>query len=130
MAEVTITLIHGIKVGDDVLREVVLREPTAGDIIEAQEESERLVYATRGDRVEPTLVASPTMVGIHVLRRQIKRIGDISGPVDLHLLKKLHPADMDTLQAEADKLDAATAAEVASREVARRGRNDGDGGES
>lgn len=129
MASVTLTLTHGLLVGSDTLKDVVLREPTAGDIIEAQEESEKLVYAveTEGNRIVPTLVASPTMVGVHVLRRQIVKIGNLSGPLELDMIKRLHPEDFGLLQAKADELDAAANAEIASREVARRGRDDGDG---
>lgn len=130
MANVPVTLPHGLKIGDDTLKDAVLREPTAGDIIEAQEESEKLVYAVEanGDRIVPTLVASPTMVGVHVLRRQIVKIGNLSGPIELDMLKRLHPEDFAALQARADDLDAATSAEIASREVAQRGRDDADGG--
>lgn len=130
MATVNLTLPHGLLIGTDTLKDAVLREPTAGDIIEAQEESEKLVYAVEanGDRIVPTLVASPTMVGVHVLRRQIVKIGNLSGPIELAMLKRLHPEDFGVLQARADELDAATSAEIASREVTQRGRDDGDGG--
>lgn len=130
MATVNLTLTHGLLIGGDTLKDVVMREPSAGDIIEAQEESEKLVYAvdTAGDRIVPTLVASPTMVGVHVLRRQIVKLGNLSGPLELGMIKRLHPEDFGALQAKADELDAATTAEITSREVARRGRDDGDGG--
>lgn len=130
MARIELTLTHGLQIGNDTLKAAVLREPTAGDIIDAQEEAEKLVYAVDADghRIVPTLVASPTMVGVHVLRRQIVQIGNISGPIELDMLKRLHPEDFALLQAKADELDTATAAEIASREVARRGRDDGDGG--
>ncbi|MEW6647188.1 MAG: phage tail assembly protein [Pseudomonadota bacterium] len=131
MAQITIPLQHGIKIGSDNLMEIVLREPLAGDIIEAQEESEKLVYAVEGNKVVPTLVASPTMVGVHVLRRQIVRIGKgdaaVQGPITLDVLKMLHPDDLDLLQGKANELDGATSAEAASREVAQRGRDDSDG---
>lgn len=130
MARIELTLTHGLVVGDDTLKAVVLREPTAGDIIDAQEEAEKLVYAVDPDtaRLVPSLVASPTMVGVHVLRRQIVAIGNLSGPIELAMLKRLHPEDLALLQAKADELDAAANAEIASREVTRRGRDDGDRG--
>jgi phage FluMu protein gp41 len=128
MAQLKVTLKHGLKVGEDTLAEVTLREVTAGDIIEAQDESEKLVYAADGGKLVPTLVASPTMVGVHVLRRQVARIGDMDGPLSLEQLKRLHPDDLNLLQAKADEMDGATEAEAASREVAQRGRGDGDGG--
>ena len=130
MASVELTLVHGLEIGKDILKDAVLREPSAGDIIEAQEEAEKLVYAVEPDsgRLVPSLVASPTMVGVHVLRRQIVKIGNLSGPIELDMLKCLHPEDFARLQAKADELDAATTAEIASREVAQRGRDDGNGG--
>lgn len=129
MATVEVPLVHGLVIGKDTLKDAVLREPTAGDIIEAQEEAEKLVYAVEADggRIVPTLVASPTMVGVHVLRRQIVKIGNLSGPIELAMLKQLHPEDFALLQAKADELDAAMSAEIASREVAQRGRDDGGG---
>lgn len=127
MAQINVPLTHGLEIGDDVLTDAVLREATAGDIIEAHEEAERLVYAARDGKLEPTLIASPTMVGVHVLRRQIVRIGNVSGPLDLGLLKKLHPDDLALLQARADELDGAANAEAASQGVTQRGRDDGHG---
>lgn len=127
MATLDIKLKHGLKVGNDLLRDAVLREVTAGDIIEAQEESEKLVYAVDGGKLVPILVASPTLVGIHVLRRQIVRIGKVEGPIDLVLIKKLNPIDLDALQKKADELDGAAEGEAASREVTQRGRDVGNG---
>lgn len=133
MAQVTIALNDGLKVGNDLLKSAVLRDVSAGDVIEAQEESEKLVYAVQGNKIVPTLVASPTLVGVHVLRRQIVRIGDgeqaVNGPIELSLLKQLSPTDLDALQAKANEMDEAMSAEIASREVAQRGRSDGDGGQ-
>lgn len=127
MAKLNAKLEHGLKVGKDLLRDVVLREVTAGDIIEAQEEAEKLVYAVENNKLVPTLVASPTLVGIHVLRRQIVSIGDLGGPISLDLIKQLHPTDLDLLQKKADELDGAAEGEAASREVTQRGRDDSDG---
>lgn len=129
MATVEITLKHGLKIGEDNLSEAVLREPTAGDILTAQEESEKLVYAMQGGRLAPVLVTSPAKMGAEVLRRQIVRIGNLQGPLELAMLHKLHPEDLAQIQATADELDGALEAEVASREVAQRGRDDGDGGQ-
>ncbi|HJW80825.1 MAG TPA: hypothetical protein VJ396_01165 [Acidiferrobacterales bacterium] len=128
MATIDVPLKRGLKIGADVLRDAVLREVSAGDIIEAQEESEKLVYAVENGKLVPILVASPTLVGIHVLRRQIVRIGNVDGPIDLVLIKKLKPVDLDLLQKKADELDGAAEGEAASREVAQRGRDDGNGG--
>jgi phage FluMu protein gp41 len=123
-AEVTVTLVDGLKVGEDVLKDAVLREITAGDIIDAQEESEKLVLTPAG----PQLVPSPSLTGLNVLRRQIVRIGNVGGPLDLKMLKRLAPHDLNLLQAEADKLDQAVAAEVSRKTLDSRGRDSGMGG--
>ncbi|MBA1446928.1 MAG: phage tail assembly protein [Chromatiales bacterium] len=128
MTQVTITLKHGLKIGEDCLKEVVIREATAGDIIEAQVESEQLVYAlTDKGRTEPTLVTSPALMGINVLRRQIIKIGDVGGPFQLADIKSLHPEDLALLNAKAEELDGVITAEDASREVTQRGRSDSPG---
>jgi len=132
MASVKIALKHGLKVGTDVLLDIELREPTAGDIVEAQEESEKLVLLPGSDGPKPQLVLSPTLVGVNVLRRQIVRIGNVQGPIDLGMMKKLHPEDLGLLNRKADELEQAMLAEItprrAGQEAAERGRDDGVGG--
>jgi len=120
MATLTITLDDGIKVGDDVLTQATLREPTAGDVIDAQEESEKLVETLDG----PRLVSSPTLSGAGMLRRQIVRIGNLEGPLSMSDLRKLSPRDMHALQTAANKLDSALAGEA----LTDRGRDSGVGG--
>lgn len=120
-------LIHGLAVGEKNFKNVELRAPTAGDVIDAQEESEKLVYALINGQLTPTLVTSPSLVGINVLRRQIVRIGEVTGPVDVAVLKKLELEDFELIQAKAGELDQALAAQRAAREVADRGRDDGGG---
>lgn len=121
-ATVEITLLHGLKAGEQVHKKVVVRELRAGDIIDATQESERLVETAAG----PVLVASPGLVGIHTLRRQIKSIGDIDGPLSLVELRLLHPVDLDLIQEAANKLEAASVQALeASRKVAQKGRSDG-----
>ena len=117
MAETTITLLQGLKVGDVAQTECVLREPTAGDVIAASEAAEKLVNGPNG----PELVTSPTLVGINTLLRQVVRIGDITGPLDRDVLNKLSADDLDLMQGAAVKL------ETASRELATRGRSDAPG---
>lgn len=122
-------LVRGIKLGEKTHQHVELRPATAGDVIDATEESEKLVYAVVKGDVVPTLVTSPGLVGSNVLRRQIVRLGEIQGPIDLDVLKRLEIDDFELLQAKADELDRAHAAR-ATREVAARGRDDGGGGGS
>jgi phage FluMu protein gp41 len=127
MAQVKVTLSKGISIGGITYRDAVLRETTAADVIRATADAERVVMAPNGvDRsgqpvLIPTLVASPTMVGINTLRAQIVSIGPMTAPIDEVIFEKLSPEDLNILQLEAEKLDAA------SIEVAQRGRTDGDG---
>lgn len=124
----TVMLAHGLTVGDALLKEVVLREATAGDVLEAQEAAERLVFAPTANGAEPVLVPSPSRVGVEVLRRQIVSIGDVSGPLELKLLHKLHPEDLNLLLAKSDELDGAAVGQM-SDGASQRGRDDGDRGE-
>ncbi len=135
MATVLVPLQKGFKVGADVLREVVLREPTGGDIIDAQADSERLVYLLDGS---PSLVSSPSMMGAHTLRRQVVRIRhtpgvdntekDVLGPLPLDQLKRFEVVDLNAIQAKANELDEALDAEAAAEAAKQRGRPAGDGG--
>jgi len=119
MATTTITLKDGLTVGTDILTDAVLRPSTAGDIIDAQEESEKLVMTKDG----PRLVSSPTLSGAGMLRRQIVRIGNLQGPLGLSELRRLSPRDMEALQEAAAQLDDAAMAEV----LSERGRGDRSG---
>lgn len=127
MASIKGKLKHGYQVGNDTYHDYTIREATAGDVIEANEESEKLVVFPNAEgRPEPQFVPSPTMVGVHVLRRQIASIGPISGPFSLDQIKSFHPEDLNQLQAEAECLEGAEDTE-ALRAVAQRGRGDSDG---
>lgn len=114
---IKVPLKHGLTLGDKPQMEAELRELTVGDILEAGEESEKLVLGNDGYE----LVQSPTLMGSHLLRRQIVRIGAIDGPFTLGQLKKLHPEDFARLQAAAQSLEQAVGL-AASREVTQRGR--------
>lgn len=124
MATVKFNLKHGLTISDDVLKEVTLREVTAGDIIHATEESEKLVFAqVSKDKTEPMLVPSPGLMGVNVLRRQIKSIGNVKGPIDLSTLEKLSADDLELLQVKAEELETAALAETASEAVTQKGRS-------
>ncbi len=122
MARDKFTLETGLKLNDIPQLECELREPTAGDVIEASEDSEKPAMIPNEKGVlEPFLITSPTLVGVHTLRRQIVRIGDIPGPLELHDLKRLTPADLNLIQEKAEQL------EIASRAVTQQGRGDSAG---
>lgn len=120
MATLKGQLQHGFKIGETLHLDYELREVSAGDILDAMEESEKLVMVP-GDRPRPELVASPTLVGVNTLRRQIVRLGTYPGPLTLVELKRLHPADLGLLQTEAELLEAGAAPEAAQRGRADRG---------
>lgn len=123
-------LIHGLVLNEKALKRVELRAPNAGDVIDAQEESEKLVYAMINGSLAPTLVTSPSLVGINVLRRQVRLLDEPNLILELSLLKKLHIDDLELIQAKAGELDQALASRAAAREVTDRGRDDGGGGGS
>jgi len=115
MALLTVPLQDGLKVNGEPQLQAELRQLEAGDIIAASEESEKL-FVHGGD---PVLVVSPSLMGINTLRRQIASIGSIPGPLEMSMMNKLSPADLDLLQTAADKLDKAVL-----EDVSKRGRSD------
>lgn len=118
-ATVIIPLTTPIKIGQKECSELILREANGGDVIEAQEESEKLVMTIDG----PQLVASPTLVGLNVLRRQIVSIGEVQGPFDIVTLKRLSVPDLNKVQNSADEMDKAQALQIAKAELNKRGRD-------
>lgn len=94
-------------VGDDceMQYDVTFRELTAGDVIDAQVASERVVSTPQG----PQLVSSPAQMGLEMLRRQIASIGTIKGPVSLIHLKKMSHQDFHRLSLALELKDQAAA---------------------
>ncbi|EMA7647481.1 hypothetical protein ACK2RV_001083 [Yersinia enterocolitica] len=92
-----IQLTHGLSYGkgDEEVKQfdVELRELNAGDLIEAEQASERMVMTPKG----PALLASPATMGYEMVRRSIARIGIIQGPLSMALLKTLHQDDLELL---------------------------------
>lgn len=116
MSNITCELVDGMMLGEEKQTLVTLRPATAGDVIEATEESEKLFNTPEG----PALVASPTLVATHMLCKQIVSVGDIPAPISLDMLKKLTPNDMELLHKKIAEI------EIASMEVTlSRGRSDG-----
>jgi phage FluMu protein gp41 len=112
MRTIDVTLDQGLTIGNTTHKKAVIREATAGDVIEATEESEKVVKTPDGYE----LLASNTLVGINVLRRQIVSVGDYKGPLTVGEMKHLSPGDLRLLQIKAEQL------ESAALEVALRGR--------
>lgn len=109
MSRITITLETGYKVGDVYLKDAVLRSVTTGDIIEAGEESEKLIYNKED---EPELVVSPTRMATIVLAKQIVSIGNMQGPLTVDELKNLDPVDFNLLQDKAAELEKSDAKKI------------------
>jgi len=111
MATVECILNKGLTIGETVHTKAVIREVTAGDLIDATDESEKLTLTPDGYQ----LIASPTLVGLNTLRRQIVTIGDYPGPLTIGELRLLSGKDMNLLQQKAAELDNATLEAVAAQ---------------
>ncbi|WP_043887794.1 phage tail assembly protein [Methylophaga thiooxydans] len=120
MATITISLEHGVKMGDKTHTTVLLRELTPGDIIDAGLASERVTASDDGY----VFAVSPTLMGLHTLAKQIESIGDYDGIVDIDDLRKFHREDFELLQFHAERLDQAVL-----ESVMQRGKHDASGGE-
>lgn len=131
MREVTFDLSDGLQVGEKTYSIVVMRELTAGDLLDAKTDSEQLHLVPAGydeaGRVihEPQLVCSPIKMAVETLRRQVVALGPISGPLEYEMLRKLTTTDFNKLIQESEKLDTEASVEVAQQ----RGRSDRDSGD-
>jgi len=119
MAIIDVPLIVGYKIGEDLLYDAKIRDITAGDIIESQVNAERLMQTENG----PELVTSPTLAGVHMLRRQIVSIGNVNGPLSLDEIYRLDPLDYNLLQSKAEELETAAMKKITAEENAQRGRD-------
>jgi len=122
MAELKLPLPSGSKYGERTATHAVLRELSTADILNAGEEAEKCVL---GPDRQYHMVMSPTLSGLHMLRRQIVRLEDkdgtvIDGPLDVETFFKLEAADFLEIQAKAEDLD--KAAQEAMERMAERGR--------
>ncbi|PLX49115.1 MAG: hypothetical protein C0613_08310 [Desulfobulbaceae bacterium] len=145
MARIKGSLIHGLKVGKEYLKDFELHDHlTAGMIIDAKEAAEKVVPFEMHGSMRPVVVESPAKLGALILCRQVASIGYLAGPLDYDLFGTLHEEDLDVLNLYADlAAGALTSKEVAKRlaeraakaspEVTQRGRDDspcGDAGDS
>ena len=124
MAILVFELKHGLTVGSgadaETHYEVELRELKTADVIDSQLAAEKVVVVS-GKAVAYT---SDVIMGLELLRRQIARIGSVTGPLDMKFLRKLHPDDLTLLNDKADELDSALSG------VATRGRSDAVSGDA
>lgn len=128
MATLNVTLSHGLKIGESVFKNAVIREATAGDYLECQEQSEKVVFipANPNEPAEPVFVSSPALMSSLMLCRQIKSIDDHSGPLDITELKSLHPVDLNLLMTATETL-LTSDVNALSKEVTERGRKSSSG---
>mgnify|MGYP001594834049 CR=1 FL=1 len=119
MANLIVQLKDGLTIGDVQHTEAEIREYTAGDLIDACSAAEKVVYTENG----PLMIASPTMMDMGLIARQIIRIGEHKGPLSLSELRKLSGEDLTRLQVASSLLDAGAA-----KAAAQRGRSDGSQG--
>ena len=123
MAEITVPLPTGSKYGERTAVTAVLRELGTADIVGAGEASEKCVLGPDG---QYHLVVSPTLSGLHLLRRQIKRLEDaagivIDGPLDVAMFMRLAPEDFLAIQVAAERMD--NAGQEALDRMSERGRD-------
>lgn len=124
------TLKDGFKVGEKTYLKVSLRSLTAGDVMDANLDAERLEMAPQMNAdgqitgYGPEYVKSPTLVAMHTLRRQVSIVGLLEAPLEMEMLRKLSPDDINLLTRIANAMD------TADLEAINRGRPDGAGTEN
>lgn len=127
MATQKITLKEGFKVGEKTYLDVSLRSLTAGDVMDANLDAERLEMVPQMNAAGtvtgygPEYVKSPTLVAMHTLRRQLSIVGLLEAPLEMDMLRKFSPDDMNLLARVANAMD------TADLEAVTRGRTDGAG---
>jgi len=85
------TLIHGLRIGEELHKDFEVRAANAGDMFDAEDSSP---------------VSKPLTFRMALLGIQLVKLGSLSGPIALKVLRGLHTEDMDILskaQQEADK---------------------------
>lgn len=111
MSEIPVTLINGVKVGDTVHKEAVIREELVADLISASENAEKLISTPDGYQ----LVSNPVMIGLLSMGQQIVRVGDVEGPFGKEMMAKLSTADLEVLRGATDALSEATLQQLKNR---------------
>lgn len=111
----TVTLATGFPVkrdGEDCrLKVVTLRLLTAGDLFDAQAESEQVIRTPDGWQ----LLTSDHLLSLHTLRRQIVSIDDHPGPLSIKELRTLEAHDLDLILRGADAQQQAMLQELKAR---------------
>lgn len=111
---VTVNLRDGVTIGNVSFTTAYVCQLKAGDILDAQEEAERLVYTNEGGMA---LVMSPARMARASLRRQVARLAvqdmdkivEHHGPLSAEELNLFSVEDLERLQTAATLLDNAAA---------------------
>lgn len=124
---ITVHLKDGVTLGGLHLTVAHVRQLSAGDILDAQEEAERLVYTADGGMA---LVMSPARMARASLRRQVVKLDDDElrkhdGPLSTEELNMFSMDDFSRLQSAATLLDRAAELPTEKQAVAgeKRGRS-------
>ncbi|MDC5755221.1 phage tail assembly protein [Vibrio europaeus] len=131
MATMSFDLEHGLPFGKgrdaEMQYDVELRELTAGDVIDARLAAERVsIIPDESGVPRPVAYHSDIIMGLELLRRQVKCIGVIQGPLSMKELQRLHLEDLQLLESKASDLDQAMS-EAWGEETQARGRHDASG---
>ena len=81
---------HGLQIGDVVHKDFELREPTTGDLLDAEADSD---------------LSKPLGFGAALLARQLVKIGTFEGPFTIGMIRRLHRRDFGILMAAQRELD-------------------------
>lgn len=102
-----------VGMGDDKVThtEIEVKKITTALLFEAREAAEKPVRTPEGY----DLIISPTRLELEIIRRRIKRIGDIQGPIQEKEFKSLSEADINLIAEKVNELDDAEGMDTAGR---------------
>ncbi|EID2092097.1 hypothetical protein LBA19_001488 [Salmonella enterica] len=109
LAKGYVDLLDGLPFGEGRVYRVTFRELSAKDSIDAEAEAERYIETRNG----PVLIASPSLRGVALLRRQIAAVGDIEGPLSMLQIGQLSERDLSRLMVAVNLRDTALAGKLA-----------------
>ncbi|EDN2206174.1 hypothetical protein V3049_002317 [Salmonella enterica subsp. enterica serovar Muenchen] len=104
-----VDLLDGLPFGEGRVYRVTFRELSAKDSIDAEAEAERYIETRNG----PELIASPSLRGVALLRRQIAAVGEIEGPLSMLQIGQLSERDLSRLMVAVNLRDTALAGKLA-----------------
>ncbi|EBD5953413.1 hypothetical protein C4939_05145 [Salmonella enterica] len=104
-----VDLLDGLPFGEGRVYRVTFRELSAKDSIDAEMDAERVMDTRNG----PILIASPSLRGVQLLRRQIAAVGEIEGPLSMLQIGQLSERDLSRLMVAVNLRDTALAGKLA-----------------